>query len=90
MTGSWQTTMEAPAPRRVLSGAHAMVGAMVRRPSCRFATRQIWPVGAPLVLTGFMLIARACGVDALVSWLLGVAAPCLLVTLALVELVVAS
>jgi hypothetical protein len=43
-----------------------------------------------LVLTGFMLIARACGVDALVSWLLGVAAPCLLVTLALVELVVAS
>ncbi len=43
--------------------------------------RQIWPVGAPLVLIGFVLIAGSCGADALLSWVLAFAALCLLLVL---------
>ena len=56
---------------------------MFRRPSKRSLMRQIWPVGIPLVLVGFVLIARSCGADALLSWLLAFAASCLLLVLML-------
>jgi uncharacterized membrane protein YkvI len=57
---------------------------MLRRYPRSFLTRQIWPLGAPLVLIGLVLVARTFGAETLVGWLIGLAAMCLIVTLVVI------